>query len=236
MKKFGLIGRGISYSFSKNIFEKQFGDQYSYGIFDLKVIEDVSNLLEEQEILGLNVTIPYKKEILKYVQEISDEVKILGAANCLARTSQGWAAYNTDVYGFEQSLLGLNAEKSTSALVFGNGGASQAVQFVLKKYGIPYQVVGRGLPLHFENLTREVLAQSDLLIQTTPVGTYPNIEEALPIDFSAVHSGHKVIDLIYNPIQSLFLKKCSQEGAEIINGQLMLEEQAKKSWEIWNLI
>lgn len=236
--KFGLIGKNISYSFSKKFFEKKFQKlflpHYSYDIFDLNDIQEVNTLFQNKALRGLNVTIPFKEKVIPYLDELSEEAKKIGAVNTILIKDGIKKGFNTDAIGFEKTLLIHKKEHHQNALILGNGGAAKAVQYVLEKYGIDYKTVSRNGKLNFENLTEELVKKSPLIIQCTPVGTYPNTEEFLDFPFSGLTDQHLVIDLIYNPEYTAFLKRSADEGAKTVNGFYMLEQQAEKAWEIWN--
>lgn len=237
-KKLGIIGRNISYSFSKKYFEDKFQrlmlKNYSYDIFDLEDISEVEKIFEIPNLIGLNVTIPYKEKILPYLDELSDEAEKMGAVNCIVIKNNHKKGFNTDAVGFEKTLLVHRKENHNSALILGNGGAAKAVQYILDKYEIPYQTVSRKSELNFENLTKETVAENLLIIQCTPVGTFPNVDDCLEFPFDGVTENHLIIDLIYNPNYTSFIKKASEKGAKTVNGYYMLEQQAEKNWEIWN--
>jgi len=238
IKKFGLIGRNISYSFSKKYFEEKFKKllvkNHSYELYHLDTIADFKDLLSQNDFVGLNVTIPYKTEIIEFLDELSEEAKIIGAVNCINFKDGKLKGYNTDAFGFEQTLLLHKKEHHQSALILGDGGAAKAVKYVLEKHGIPYLVVTRKNQLNFENLSEKDVSEHFLIIQTTPVGTFPNIEDALPFPFKALTSQHLVIDLIYNPTYTRFIQCAAEQNAKTVNGYYMLEQQAEKAWEIWN--
>lgn len=237
-KKLGIIGRNISYSFSKKYFEDKFQrlmlTNYSYDIFDLDDISEVSNLFKMPNLIGINVTIPYKEKILPYLDELSDEAEKMGAVNCIVIKDGYKKGFNTDAVGFEKTLLIHRKENHQSALILGDGGAAKAVQYVLNKYNIPYQTVSRKSQLNFENITKEIVAENPLIIQCTPVGTFPNVDDCLEFPFDGMSQNHLIIDLIYNPNYTAFIKKSSNQGAKTVNGYYMLEQQAEKNWEIWN--
>ena len=237
-KKLGIIGRNISYSFSKKYFEDKFQrlmlKNYSYDIFDLEDLSEVEKIFEIPNLIGINVTIPYKEKILPYLDELSDEAEKMGAVNCIVIKNNHKKGYNTDAVGFEKTLLVHRKKNHNSALILGDGGAAKAVQYVLNKYKIPYQTVSRKSDLNFENLTKEMVAENLLIIQTTPVGTFPNIDDCLNFPFDGISENHLIIDLIYNPNYTSFIKKASEKGAKTVNGFYMLEQQAEKNWEIWN--
>jgi shikimate dehydrogenase len=237
-KKLGIIGRNIAYSFSKKYFENKFQNlllkEYSYTIFDIKEISAVEELFQDQHLAGLNVTIPYKESVIPYLDELSDEAKKIGAVNCIVIKNNVKTGYNTDVFGFEKTLLIHKKNHHNSALILGKGGAAKAVQYILKKHDIPFRTVARNFDLNFENLSATMVAKHPLIIQCTPVGTFPNVAESLEFPFDGISKDHLVIDLIYNPDITTFLRKAAEKGAKTANGYYMLEQQAEKNWEIWN--
>jgi len=205
-----------------------------YDVYDLQDLSEVENILEKENLLGLNVTVPFKEKILPYLDELSDEAEKTGAVNCILIKDDIKKGFNTDVFGFEKTLLLHRKSFHNSALVLGNGGAAKAVQYVLKKNDIPFQTVSRNGELNFGNLPAETVSQNRLIIQCTPVGTFPNIDDCLDFPFQGITDQHLVIDLIYNPNYTTFIKKSSEKGAKTVNGFYMLEQQAEKNWEIWN--
>lgn len=237
-KKLGLIGRNISYSFSKKFFTDKFQKlmlrDFSYDIFDLKEINEVENLFSDPQLIGFNVTIPYKEKIMDYLDKLSDEAEKIGAVNCVLIQNGKKTGYNTDAFGFEKTLLLHKKSHHTSALILGNGGAAKAVQYVLDKNGIPFQTVSRNSEINFENLDAATVQQHTLIVQCTPVGTFPNVEDCLQFPFEGLSDKHLVIDLIYNPNYTQFIINASEKGAKTVNGYYMLEQQAEKAWEIWN--
>jgi shikimate dehydrogenase len=237
-KKLGLIGRNISYSFSKKFFENKFQKLmlkgFSYDIFDLKEIDEVENLFTTPELLGFNVTIPYKEKIIDYLDELSEEAKKIGAVNCVLIREGKKTGYNTDAVGFEKTLLLHKKPHHNSALILGNGGAAKAVKYVLDKNGISSEIVSRNSILNFDNLDAETVQNNKLIIQTTPVGTFPNVQDCLNFPFEGLSKEHLIIDLIYNPNYTQFIINASEKGAKTVNGYYMLEQQAEKAWEIWN--
>lgn len=238
-KRLGIIGRNISYSFSKKYFEDKFQrlmlKNYTYDLFDLQDLSEIEKVFNTPNIIGFNVTIPFKEKILPYLDELSDEAEKMGAVNCIVIKNNHKKGYNTDAVGFEKTLLVHRKEKHQSALILGDGGAAKAVQYVLNKYDIPYKTVSRKSDLNFENLSKEMVAENLLIIQTTPVGTFPNIDDCLNFPFDGISKNHLIIDLIYNPNYTAFIKKASEKGAKTVNGFYMLEQQAEKNWEIWNV-
>jgi len=237
-KKLGLIGKNISYSFSKKFFEDKFQKLmlkgYSYDIFDLSEINEVENLFSVPDLLGFNVTIPYKEKIIDYLDELSDEAEKIGAVNCVLIQNGKKTGYNTDAFGFEKTLLLHKKPHHTSALILGNGGAAKAVKYALDKHGISSLTVSRNTEVNFKNLDRETVDSHKIIVQCTPVGTFPNVEECLSFPFEGVSGKHLIIDLIYNPNYTQFIINASEKGAKTVNGYYMLEQQAEKAWEIWN--
>lgn len=236
--KLGLIGRNISYSFSKKYFEQKFQklllSHYSYEIFELENLDNISELMKTLNLKGLNVTIPYKEKVIPFIDELSEEAQDIGAINCIKIENGKTKGYNTDAFGFEKTLLLHKQENQQSAIVLGNGGAAKAVKFVLTKHNIPFITVSRNTEINYENLTPEQVSENLIIIQCTPVGTFPNVEDSVQIPFEALGKNHLIIDLVYNPEYSKFIKNAAEYGAKTINGLYMLEQQAEKAWEIWN--
>jgi shikimate dehydrogenase len=237
-KKLGLIGKNIAYSFSKKFFENKFQklmlEGYSYDIFDVAGIEGVRDILSAPGILGCNVTIPYKEKIIEYLDELSDEARTIGAVNCISIENGKKTGHNTDAFGFEKTLLLHKKNHQDTALVLGNGGAAKAVQYILEKHGIRFITVSRRSETNFENLNSETVRSHKIIVQCTPVGTFPDVESCLDFPFDGLSGDHLVIDLIYNPNYTQFIMKASEKGAKTVNGYYMLEQQAEKAWEIWN--
>lgn len=236
--KLGLIGRNISYSFSKKYFEQKFQklllSHYSYEIFELENLDNISELMKTLNLKGLNVTIPYKEKVIPFIDELSEEAQDIGAINCIKIENGKTKGYNTDAFGFEKTLLLHKQENQQSAIVLGNGGAAKAVKFVLTKHNIPFITVSRNTEINYENLTPEQVSENLIIVQCTPVGTFPNVEDSVQIPFEALGKNHLIIDLVYNPEYSKFIKNAAEYGAKTVNGLYMLEQQAEKAWEIWN--
>ncbi len=241
-KILGLIGISLKHSFSPAYFEEKFAleriENYTYETFPLATIEELMPLLQAQpQIVGLNVTIPYKEQVLPFISEVNREVVDVKAVNCIKVLRQNNVirlhGSNTDVYGFEESLKPLLLPHHTHALVLGNGGAAKAVLYVLKKMNIKITVVARNADFSFTHLTEEIIQSHLLIINTTPLGMHPNEQEYPPILYNALTQNHLLYDLIYNPEETLFLKKGKQKGAMVKNGLEMLALQADKSWEIF---
>ena len=233
-----MIGRNISYSFSKKYFEDKFQKlmlkDFSYHIFDLNEIHEVEHLFSTPDLLGFNVTIPYKEKIIDYLDELSDEAEKIGAVNCVLIRNGKKTGYNTDAFGFEKTLLLHKKDHHTNALILGNGGAAKAVKYVLDKNRISSKTISRNSEINFENLDIETVQKHTIIIQCTPVGTFPNVEDCLDFPFDGVSEDHLIIDLIYNPNYTQFIINASEKGAKTVNGYYMLEQQAEKAWEIWN--
>ncbi|MFN4234626.1 MAG: shikimate dehydrogenase family protein [Bacteroidia bacterium] len=246
MRTFGLIGFPLSHSFSPDYFNKKFQQQNIeaiYKTFPLKSINDFFSILNNNPTLeGLNVTIPYKETIISYLDEISSEAKEIGAVNCINIVYKNkkpyLIGYNTDFIGFEKSFIPCLKPHHKKALVLGNGGAAKAIKFVLKKLDIPFKTVVRTIKnkeeLLYTELNKELLNNYTIIINTTPLGTYPETENCPDIPYHFLNNSHFLYDLIYNPAESLFLKKGKLLNAEIKNGYEMLVIQAEESWKIWN--
>lgn len=239
MRKFGLIGKHLGHSFSKNFFKHYFEEYQidaTYENFEMEDISQVSNLLD-QGVEGFNVTIPFKESILPILDQVSDEAAEIGAVNCVKIENGRLIGYNTDAFGFQQMIKPFLTNKHERAVVFGTGGASKAVAYVLMQIGIDVIYVSRNpegaKQFRYEDVNEYMLNACKLLVNTTPVGMYPNVEESLPIPYEWLTEDHLVVDLIYNPEKTEFLRKSEAEGATILNGETMLKQQALKSWDIW---
>lgn len=207
---------------------------FSYDIFDLNEINEVEQLFASPELLGFNVTIPYKEKIIDFLDELSDEAEKIGAVNCVLIHDGKKTGYNTDAFGFEKTLLLHKKPSQDKALILGNGGAAKAVKYALDKHNIPSITVSRSTEINFENLDKETVSEHKIIVQCTPVGTFPNVKDCLNFPFDGLSSDHLVIDLIYNPNYTQFILNASEKGAKTVNGYYMLEQQAEKAWEIWN--
>jgi shikimate dehydrogenase len=241
-RRFGLVGKNISYSFSKGYFTQLFKKQgltdHSYENFDIQNIADFTAILKDnKDIAGLNVTIPYKEAILPYLDSVDEQAVSIGAVNTIKFTEVGLIGYNTDSYGFEKSLVSHLKEHHKKALILGTGGASKAVAYTLKSLRIPYTFVSRNPEegqLSYADLDANLVASHTLIINCTPLGTYPNILEKPNIPYEYITPLHLLFDLIYNPEKSAFLIAGEKRGATICNGLAMLELQAEKAWTIWH--
>jgi shikimate dehydrogenase len=250
LRQFGLIGYPLSHSFSKGYFADKFLVagilDAQYENYPIASIHAFNALWDQNEnLLGLNVTIPYKKEVIPYLQHPSSVVKSINACNCIRKFNGELYGYNTDVIGFEKSLLPFLKPHHTHALILGTGGAAAAVEWVMQHLNIEYKFVSRKA-LHdsekagqsnligYEHLTDSIIQQHTLIINTSPLGMYPNVDVAPDIPYAAITAEHHLFDLIYNPSATLFLTKGLEKGATIQNGLEMLHIQAEESWKIWN--
>jgi shikimate dehydrogenase len=243
MRLFGLIGYPLSHSFSKKYFTEKFEleklSNCRYENFPITSINELKKVFENNpDLQGLNVTIPYKEQVLPFLHELSEAVKQVGACNCIKIISGKLHGFNTDVIGFEETLNAKLLPHHKRALVLGSGGASKAVQFVLRKKGIDFLVVSRSknpLFMPYEQLTSELIEQYPLIINTTPLGMQPHVDDYPSISYFALTTQHYLYDLIYNPAKTHFLQKGEERGAVIQNGADMLVIQAEESWKIWNM-
>jgi len=238
MKRYGLIGLSLGHSHSPEIFRKRFeelgiGHTHDYQAFELADIQELPALLDNPEIRGLNVTVPYKEAVLPFCSKLSSDAKAIGAVNILKRNAHGWKGYNTDVKGIESTLKDVPREQVKAALILGSGGASKAVSFVLKRMDSTVRIVSRKGPFGYADLNADVLAEFLLIINTTPLGSFPETGSCPDIPYDLLGSGHVLWDLTYNPKQTLFLRKGAEQGATIMNGMKMLLTQAEASWDIW---
>ena len=241
-RKFGLIGKNIDYSFSKKYFSEKFKKENldcTYSNFDIENISLIESILQKNGISGYNVTIPYKQEIIKFLDEIDEVAKAIGAVNTIKKIDNKNIGFNTDSIGFEKSLIPLiENKKPDSALILGGGGASKAVKYVLKKIKINYSTVSRKegkSEFIYENLNDVIINRFKMIINCSPVGTFPNINKCPNIPYKHLTKEHILYDLVYNPIESLFLRRGRELGCKTKNGLEMLEIQANESWRIWNI-
>lgn len=243
MKCYGIIGYPLTHSFSRQYFTEKFRQEgiadCSYETYPLKNIGDLPALLQQNpQLLGLNITIPYKRSVIQFLQDIEHLPAGLPACNCIKIIDGKTVGYNTDVTGFERSVEPMLTDKHIHALILGNGGAAEAVKFVLQKLNISYSIVGRtvkeGIKFTYADLDEKVINEHLLIINTTPLGTFPAIDECPDIPYQFLGSQHLLYDLVYNPSRTLFLQKGKEQGAIIKNGYEMLLIQAEESWRIWN--
>lgn len=248
MRKYGLIGYPLGHSFSKAFYDRKIREEsipnVQYDLYPLEDIQQFPSLIGlSPDLQGVNVTIPYKISVQKYLHKISLEAQTIGAVNCIRIQRSGSAdpvlfGYNTDTYGFEMSILPILRTHQKRALILGNGGAAKAVMYSLDKLGIEWQVVSRqpnqdANQLAYTDLNQEIIHAHTIIVNTTPLGTYPDIHSCPPIPYAFINHRHLLYDLVYNPSETLFLNRGKQAGAQIKNGYQMLELQAERNWEIW---
>lgn len=244
MNVYGLIGYPLGHSFSKQYFTEKFEKENIkdcvFEAFPIATIEEFPALLQSYpDLKGLCVTIPYKEQVLKYVDELSDEVVSIGATNSICIKNNKLIAYNTDIAGFLQSFKILLQPHHTKALVLGAGGASKAVQYVLRQLNIDYVIVSRNISttagfIRYEDINEAIINEYSIIINCTPVGMWPNENVCPDIPYELITSKHYLYDLVYKPTQTLFLQKGKSQGAATQNGYEMLVIQAEESWRIWN--
>ena len=236
MKTYGLIGKNISYSFSRNYFNNKFNNENilnsQYINFDIDNLSELNNIFNIN--YGFNVTIPYKETIIPYLDSLDFNAEKIGAVNTIKIENGKKIGFNTDWIGFKKSIEPLLKSHHTKALILGTGGASKAVIYALDQLQIKTLIVSRNGKTSYEDLSEEIILNHTIIINCTPVGTFPNVDSAPEIPYNFITNNHLVYDLIYNPAETLFLKKCKEEGAVIKNGLEMLEIQAEESWKIWN--
>jgi len=242
MKTYGLIGKSLSHSFSKKYFTQKFDNQgltdCEYINIELESIEEFNEKIKELPIKGLNVTIPYKETIIPYLDEIDEVAKEIGAVNTIVFKDGKLKGYNTDAFGFKQSIKPFFKPQHERALILGTGGASKAVEFVLKQYGVEVYFASRnksnGNVLNWNEINQNVIKHHLMIVNCTPLGMFPNIDSKPPIPYAGLTNQHLLVDLVYNPKETLFMKIGKENGAKVINGLTMLEQQAEKSGELWN--
>ena len=243
MKQYGLIGKNISYSFSEGYFAEKFKkegiEDCGYKTYDLEDISKFKNLLENTDNLkGVNVTIPYKEDVLEFLDSRDEVSKEIGAVNTIKIEGSKLIGYNTDEFGFRTSIKPFLEIQHERALILGTGGASKAIAYVLSKLGINYFFVSRNPKndneVAYSDLTVDAISNFKLIINCTPLGTYPDIEKCPDIPYSGIGEEHLLYDLVYNPEKTEFLKRGEDKGASILNGLSMLQHQAEEAWRIWN--
>ena len=241
-KTYGLVGKSISYSFSEKYFTEKFKkdkiQNCTYKNFDLNNIKDLVSILKENDLKGLNITIPYKEQVLSYLDEIEDNAKLIGAINTIKiNKDKTLTGYNTDFIGFINTLRPHINSNCKKALILGTGGASKAIEYGLKKLNIESKKISRNKKkgdLTYPEIDSDIIKEYQIIINTTPIGTYPDIENCPDIPYKYLTKKHICYDLIYNPDETTFLRKSKKKGAITINGLRMLEIQAEESWKIWN--
>lgn len=243
MRAFGLIGNPLSHSFSQQYFQQKFiRDGITDATFNLFPIPSIQQLLplfnSHKDLLGLAVTIPYKKEVIPFLKSVDEVVTVTGACNCIKKTEAGWIGYNTDVTGFELSFTQHLKPRHTHALILGTGGAAAAVAFVLKKLHIGFLWVTRKISgkdqLTYKDLDVALMEKYSVIINCTPLGTFPATDEKPAIPFGLLSADHYLFDMVYNPPLTAFLSEGKKAGCTVENGFEMLTLQAEENWRIWN--
>lgn len=241
--KFGLIGKNIDYSFSRKYFSEKFkseGLPHTYENFDLKTIDEFLQIIKSTKNLkGVNVTIPYKEAVIPFLDKLNKKAKKIGAVNTIKISNKGkLIGYNTDCYGFQKSIKPFLKAHHKKALILGTGGASKAIVYALNKLNIDFSYVSRHKSkkenFTYDELNENIISNHQIIINCTPLGTHPNINECPDIPYDGITNQHLLFDLIYNPDETKFLTIGKLKGASIINGLKMLEHQAEKAWQIWN--
>ena len=237
MRTFGLIGKTLSHSFSEEYFNEKFHNEAikdcEYKNFELNNISEFTDLISKMKLSGLNVTIPYKESVIPFLDELTPQAKAIGAVNTIQFKDNKLIGHNTDTIGFSQSIYPFLNERN-KALILGNGGASKAIQYALKTLNIEYKIVSRKSSFDYSDISSKTLGYYDIIINTTPLGTYPEIADFPQIPYKELNENHLLFDLIYNPIESTFLRFGKTRNCSIKNGLEMLEIQAESSWNIWN--
>lgn len=246
MKTIGLLGKKLEHSFSKKYFTKKFEDhsiekEWSYENFEINFISELKDLILQKKPIGFNVTVPYKEAILPYIDELDATAKQIGAVNTVKVVydqNGGYKlfGYNTDAHGFHQLIKPFLETQHERALILGDGGASKAVQYVLKNYGINCLIVSRKPQpgqISWEEINEYIIKHHFLIVNTTPIGMYPNINDCPNLPYENLTSKHLLIDLIYNPLETIFLKKGKENNSAVLNGLTMLHQQAEKAWDIF---
>jgi shikimate dehydrogenase len=253
MKQLGLLGYPLGHSFSKKYFTQKFDNQgisndWQYELYSIESIEKLTEILRgsKKQLVGLNVTIPYKTAVLPFLDAFDPEAEAIGAVNCIKITWQKnksrphLKGYNTDVLGFEKTMLtmlGGSVPEGLKGLILGTGGAAKAAEFVLKKHNISFKYVSRtrsDAAISYADLNKEILDTHHFIVNTTPLGMAPNTEGVPPLPFEFIGAGHFIFDLIYNPEKTRLMSMAEERGAKVANGGEMLIEQAEQSWRIWN--
>ncbi len=240
MKNFGLIGESLVHSFSKTFFESYFKEndiEGAYSNFEINSINEIKTILTK-DIQGLNVTIPYKEEVIPFLDGLSDEAKAIGAVNTIEFENGKTIGHNTDAFGFHQSVKPFLSNQHERAIILGTGGASKAVEFALNSIGVDVIFISRkpkgNNQFSYTDINSYMIDACKLIVNCTPVGTYPNFDEEIDLPYDSLTENHLVVDLVYNPPKTILLRKAEKQGAIALNGYSMLKEQALRAWSIWN--
>lgn len=240
VKQFGLVGQTLKHSFSQTYFTEKFQTESihaTYHNYELSEIGEIRELLNS-DLKGFNVTIPYKTSILPYLDAIRGAAAEIGAVNTVKKEGNAWIGYNTDVFGFKQMIKPYFKSHHERAMILGTGGASKAVAYVLQQLGADIIYISRQPKgddeFSYEDVNENMIRFNGIIVNTTPVGTWPNIQASPALPYQFLTNNHLVIDLIYNPEETVFLKRAREQGAVILNGKTMLHQQAEEAWRIWN--
>ena len=237
MIRYALLGKSLSHSFSEQYLSEKFFKEginnTEYINLELDNLNNLKDKIKELNLSGFNVTIPYKIKIISKLDSISNQAKIINAVNTVKVIKEKLHGFNTDIIGFTKSIAPLLNKRKT-ALVLGNGGSSKAIQFALQKLNISWKVVSRNTDFDYHHITKETIDSVDIIINCTPLGTYPNIDEYPKLPYNLLNSKHLLYDLVYNPKQTKFLTFGLANNCSIKNGEEMLVLQAEESWKIWN--
>jgi len=240
VKKYGLIGKSLSHSFSKKYFTEKFRRESLSATYHNIEILDESDLKTalSYDFSGFNVTMPYKEKIIEFLDHLSPEAHEIGAVNTIQVKEGKWIGHNTDVFGFQQMIKPFFESQHERALIIGTGGASKAVAFVLERLGVSVIYLSRhpknANEFSYDDLNENMVKFNGIIVNTTPIGMFPEVDAFINIPFEALTDRHLVVDLIYNPEETVFLKKSKEQGVKTINGLTMLHQQAEQAWKIWN--
>ncbi len=241
MAKYGLVGKTLGHSFSKSYFEEKFrneGLDHRFENFELPDISAIDTVFSISDLKGFSVTIPYKEQVLPFLDSVSEEAAEIGAVNCVTLRNGFKTGYNTDAFGFHQMIKPFLTNEHERALILGTGGASKAVAYVFRQIGLDVLWISRNpsgeKQFPYEAINEHMLRACKVVVNCTPVGTFPDVETCVPFPFECLTEAHLCIDLIYNPEETKFLRESRLRGAATLNGLSMLKEQANKAWEIWN--
>ncbi len=241
VKQFGLIGKNIEYSFSKHYFTEKFKSNtdfsgFTYENFDIKSIRHINTLFINKNLAGLNVTIPYKESVINYLDDLSEEAKEIGAVNTICFEDNKKIGYNTDIYGFTETLKADVKNNFDEVIILGSGGASKTVKYYCIKNQIPFIIVSRKTDdsyVSYQDLEIDTFKGKKLVVNCTPLGTFPNVNKCPEIPYEQLNEKDILFDLVYNPSETLFMKMGKEKGCRTINGYEMLKSQAKRSFELW---
>ena len=238
MRTFGLIGKSLEHSFSSQYFNEKFFKEgitdTQYLNFELKHISEFTELIKTNKLSGLNITIPYKESIIPFLDELNEEAKEMGAVNTIQFRNGKTIGHNTDHIGFTNSIKPL-LEDRNKAIILGDGGAAKAIKYALKKLNIEYKTINRNTSFDYLDITKQITGYYTIIINTTPVGSYPNINDFPKIPYEYLNQNYLLFDLIYNPNETKFLAYGKAKNAQTKNGLEMLQLQAEESWNIWNI-